>query len=88
MIDFSGEQLICCSFIDVTEHIKTENALKESEEKFKLIFEKSIAPIVIADDKGYYLEVNKSATELVIYLQPAVLMLHYNMKNILKKVKK
>jgi PAS domain S-box-containing protein len=49
---------------DVTEQKKVENVLKESEEKFKLIFEKSIAPIIIADDKGNYLEVNKAAAEI------------------------
>ena len=46
---------------------KVENILKESEQKFKLIFEKSIAPIIIADDKGNYLEVNKAAAEIFEY---------------------
>ena len=52
---------------DVTEQKKVENVLKESEEKFKLIFEKSTAPIIIADDKGNYLEVNKAAAETFEY---------------------
>ena len=46
---------------------KVENILKESEQKFKLIFERSIAPIIIADDKGNYLEVNKAAAEIFEY---------------------
>jgi PAS domain S-box-containing protein len=46
---------------------KTEQKLNESEEKFKLIFEKSIAPIMVADDKGNYLEVNKAAAEIFEY---------------------
>lgn len=46
---------------------KVENILKEREQKFKLIFEKSIAPIIIADDKGNYLEVNKAAAEIFEY---------------------
>ncbi len=46
---------------------KTEQKLNESGEKFKLIFEKSIAPILVADDKGNYLEVNKAAAEIFEY---------------------
>ncbi len=53
--------------VDHSEQKKVENVLKESEEKFKLIFEKSIAPIMIADDKGNYLEVNKAAAEIFEY---------------------
>lgn len=52
---------------DPSEQKKVENVLKESEEKFKLIFEKSIAPIIVADDKGNYLEVNKAAAEIFEY---------------------
>lgn len=52
---------------DPLEQKKSENAILESEEKFKLIFEKSLAPIIVADDKGNYLEVNKAAAELFEY---------------------
>lgn len=52
---------------DASEQKKAKNALKESEEKFKLIFEKSIAPIMVADDKGNYIEVNKAAAEIFEY---------------------
>jgi PAS domain S-box-containing protein len=52
---------------DPSEQKKVENVLQESEEKFKLIFEKSISPIMVADDKGNYLEVNKAAAEIFEY---------------------
>ena len=52
---------------DITEQKKVENVLKESEEKFKLIFEKSTAPIIVADDKGNYLEVNKAVADVFEY---------------------
>ncbi len=52
---------------NLSEQKKVENVLKESEEKFKLIFEKSLAPIIVADDKGNYLEVNKAAAEIFEY---------------------
>jgi len=52
---------------DTSEQKKVENAFKESDDKFKLIFEKSIAPILVADDKGNYLEANKAAAEIFEY---------------------
>ena len=52
---------------DHSEQKKVENALKESEYNFKLIFEKSIAPIIVADDKGNYLGANKAAEEIFEY---------------------
>lgn len=52
---------------DTSAQKKVDTVLKESEEKFKLIFEKSIAPIMVADDKGNYLEVNKAAAEIFEY---------------------
>ena len=52
---------------DLSEQKKVEYVLKESEEKFKLIFEKSLAPIMVADDKGNYLEVNNAAAEIFEY---------------------
>ena len=48
--------------IDPSELIESEN-----DEIFKLIFEKSIAPIVVADDKGNYLAANKAAAEIFEY---------------------
>jgi len=54
-------------FRNVTELKQIESEHRKSEEKFKLIFEKSLAPIMIADDKGNYLAVNKAASELFEY---------------------
>ena len=67
MIDFNGEQLIYSSFINITKQKKAEKRLNENQEKFQLIFENSLAPIVIADDNGNYLEANKAAAELFEY---------------------
>jgi PAS domain S-box-containing protein len=54
-------------FRNITELKQAESKLRKSEEKFKSIFEKSLAPIMIADDKGNYLAVNKAASELFEY---------------------
>jgi len=54
-------------FRNVTEIAKAESEVRESEEKFKSIFDKSNAPIMIADDRGNYLAVNNATSELFGY---------------------
>ena len=54
-------------FRNVTEIEKAESEVRDSEEKFKMIFEKTTAPIMIADDRGNYLAVNNATSELFGY---------------------
>ena len=68
-------------FRNVTELKRAESEHRQSEEKFKLIFEKSLAPIVIADDNGNYLAVNKAASKLFEY--PVDEMLHMNVGDLI-----
>ena len=63
-------------FRNVTELEESESRLRKSEEKFKSIFENSLAPIMVADDKGNYFAVNKAASELFEYSVDE--MLHMN----------
>lgn len=49
---------------DITEHKKSEEALQESEEKFRLLFEKSADPVVLM--YGYtYVDCNEAALRLM-----------------------
>jgi len=54
---------------DINEQKLSTEALKESENKYRAIFDNSLAAIMIADDKGKYLSVNKAASELFGYSQ-------------------
>ena len=44
-----------------------QDAMTESEGRFKLIFDNSLAAIVVTDDQGNYLSVNKAASDLFHY---------------------
>ncbi len=48
---------------------------KRAEEQFRLLFEKSIDAILVADDEGRYLEANPSACELFGYTHEQLLTL-------------
>ena len=50
---------------EITERKQTEEALKESEKKFKTITENSADAIFIADSTGEYIYTNKAVTELL-----------------------
>ena len=68
-------------FRNITQIKQAENEHKKSEEKFKLIFEKSSAPIVIADDYGNYLAANDAASKLFEYHVDE--MLHLNVGDLI-----
>ncbi|MBN1117228.1 MAG: PAS domain S-box protein [Bacteroidales bacterium] len=68
LFQHNGEYLGTLSALrDISEVKQAEQALKESEKKFRTIFEKGLSAIVIADDKGNYLSVNQAAADLFGY---------------------
>ncbi len=58
---------------DITKRRKTEEALWESYERFRMLFECSMDAILIEDDRGNYLKVNKAACELLGYSEEDLL---------------
>jgi PAS domain S-box-containing protein len=60
---------------DITEQVKAEQSLKESEERFRSIFETAPDGIFIADSSGRFLEVNKAACEQLGYNREELLQM-------------
>ena len=63
----TAEHLILLAIEDVTEKNLAEEQIRSSEEKFKSIFDNSLAAVLVADDNGNYLSANKAATDLFGY---------------------
>jgi len=63
----NGTRLIVMSIHDITERKQVEDALKESEERFRSIVEAAIDAIVLADSKGNIISCNKSTERIFLY---------------------
>ncbi|MFX0185829.1 MAG: PAS domain S-box protein [Candidatus Hodarchaeota archaeon] len=63
-IEYKGKPADMIAFRDISERKKSEDAVRESEEKFRNIFEKANDGIVYLDKTGRILDINKKATEL------------------------
>ncbi len=68
-----GQNLIRASIIDNTEHKRAERAVRESEAKFRALFEGSSQGVVLHDENGL-LEVNPAAVRILGRSSPQELL--------------
>ncbi len=61
------------SVVDITDRKRTEDALKESEEKFRSYIENAPDGIFVADERGNYVEVNRAASQITGYSKEELL---------------
>ncbi|HUL30125.1 MAG TPA: PAS domain S-box protein, partial [Thermodesulfobacteriota bacterium] len=67
VVNLGGRNHLIESFIDITEHKRMENALKESEEKFRTISNTAADAILLMDDEGRINYWNSTAEKIFGY---------------------
>lgn len=50
---------------DITDKVKMETQIKESEQRYKALFDYNINPVMTFDIKGNFLRINEAATQLI-----------------------
>ncbi|WP_461568738.1 putative bifunctional diguanylate cyclase/phosphodiesterase [Thermincola ferriacetica] len=71
------------TFEDITERKKTEEALAESEERYRTLFERTASPILVTDTKGNYIDCNEAACKFMELSREELLTL--NVRDLLPK---
>ncbi len=74
-----GEEIIGFqgSSRDVTARVHTEEALRESEEKYRSLFEQSRDAIVITSERGGFVDANRSGLELFGYTRDEMTKINF-----------
>ena len=64
-IDRNGEKKILINIRNIAQRKKAEQRLKESEFKYRTLFEETMTPIFIIDENSMYVDANKAALDFV-----------------------
>jgi len=70
---------------DVTKLKEADQVIRKSEKRYKNLFETAIDPIIVLDNKGFFVDVNKQVTNLLGYNKMDLIGKSFNKVNILDK---
>lgn len=73
IITYQKKPTFLISFIDITERKQAEEKLKESEEKYRFLFEKSPFFILLINDHGKIIDCNPALETLIGYRQDEII---------------
>lgn len=73
---YKGRRATLGNFMDITQRKRAEEALLESEEKYKALFEDSRDAIYITSREGLFLDVNQAAVKLFGYTREEMIGLN------------
>jgi PAS domain S-box-containing protein len=68
----SGKKGIQVAIADISRHKKTEMALRESEQRYKALFDRSLYGVFVHDFEGRLLDANKAALNLAGYKEEGI----------------
>lgn len=72
-VELSGQLVFHCIFRDITELRQAEEAIRQSESKFRMLFDQSSDGIFVLDMKGSFIDVNQTAHERLGYTKEEML---------------
>ena len=75
-IVLSGRIVFHAIWRDITERKQAEQAIRQSEEKFRTLFESATDALFILDPEGYFIDVNRTAYERLGYTKEELLSRH------------
>lgn len=73
LIQYDGETAILGIVTDITKHKSAEQALRESEERLKILFESAPDAIYLADSEGRFVDGNRAAENLIGYAREDII---------------
>ncbi len=72
-VEYDEKKLLYSIVRDVTRRVQAEKALKESEARFRLIFEQATAGIAIASADGRFIDANQALCDMLGYTREELL---------------
>ncbi len=76
-IKYQNRNAFITTYIDITEKRKAEESLRESEEKYRYLFENAPSSILLIDSKGTIRDVNPKVVELTGYKREELIGKNY-----------
>lgn len=73
LIQYEGQAAILGIVTDITERKRAEQALRESEERLKILFESAPDTIYLVDSEGRFMDANRAAFELIGFARDEVI---------------